>query len=445
MHDNLPTHQKATGEPVDEWRDEPRGFRCGVPLRGSPHRNKWCRGLARGAPPFFWNRLFRLFFIVLGCAIINTSPLFAEARSEQPYEILLFSSPHCRSCRLVKEDLIPAVSKKYEQRLKIKELDIAQPGDYLKLLELQDRYNWHPKETSTPTIFVDGKFLVGADEIKKYLEIYIDTALSKQGYVPVSLVGSPPDLISRFKLITPLGVITAGLIDGINPCAFTVIILFISFLTLQGYGRLQVLAIGFSFILAVFIIYLLIGIGCFSFLYQLKSYWAVVKITYITGALLCFILAGFSFYDFVKFRCTHKTQDLVLRLPSRLKERIYRIIGLYYRKDKGSAKEPGTLRLIFSAFIVGSFISFFESVCTGQVYLPTIVFVLKTTPLKLRAFSYLLIYNLMFIFPLWLILLFALWGVSSQQFSNFAQRHMGTIKILMVALFLGLGLFLIRQ
>ena len=393
----------------------------------------------------FLNWLFKFSFILLGGLIINASSLSAEIRSEQPCEIILFSSPHCRSCQLVKEEIIPGVSKKYEQKLKVQELNLDQPDDYSKLLELQDRYNWHPRGISTPIIFVAGKFLVGSDEIKKYLEIYIDTELSRKGYKPVSAAESPPDLISRFKLITPLGVIAAGLIDGINPCAFTVIILFISFLALQGYGRPQVLAIGLSFILAVFIIYLLIGIGCFSFLYQLKSYWAVVKITYITGALLCFILAGFSFYDFVKFRCTHKTQDLVLRLPSRLKERIYRIIGLYYRKDKGSAKEPGTLRLIFSAFIVGSFISFFESVCTGQVYLPTIVFVLKTTPLKLRAFSYLLIYNLMFIFPLWLILLFALWGVSSQQFSNFAQRHMGTIKILMVALFLGLGLFLIRQ
>jgi hypothetical protein len=174
----------------------------------------------------------------------------------------------------------------------------------------------------------------------------------------------------------------------------------------------------------------------------------IVKIVYIAGALLCFTLAGFAFYDFVKFYRTHQAQEMVLQLPPKLKEGIHRIIGLYYRKGKDIAsqdKKSNILRLILSAFVVGCIVSLFEAICTGQVYLPTIVFVLKTTPLKLRAFFYLLLYNLLFIFPLWMILLFALWGVTSQQFGKFAQRHIGVIKIMMMGLFLGLGFFLIWQ
>lgn len=385
----------------------------------------------------------RLKFLILISFLLF--PTIGFSQTGEPVKIFLFMSAHCHPCQRVKEKVIPAVKEKYRERIKIEELDIDKASNTLKLLELQDRYNWHPRRDLTPTLLIDGKFLVGSDEIGRYLEMYIDMALSKEGYSSTPEVESSQDLISRFKLMAPLGVVVAGLIDGVNPCAFAVIIFFISFLALQGYGKREVLVIGCSFIAAVFIIYVLIGLGLFGFLYQLRAYWSLVKILYTGGALLCFILSGLAFYDFVKLRRTHQTQDLILQLSPRLKERIHRIIGLYYRKGKDNDDKKHILRLILSAFIVGCFVSLFEAVCTGQVYLPAIVFVLKATPLKLKALFYLLLYNLMFVFPLWLILLFAFWGVTSQQFSKLARKHMGTIKILMAALFLGMGIFLIRS
>jgi cytochrome c biogenesis protein CcdA len=391
--------------------------------------------------------MMRLKIPILILFLLFPATALSQTQTDKPVEILLFTSTHCHPCQEVENEVIPRLKEKYGGKINIQELDFDKPENYVRLLELQDKYDWHPTRDLTPTLFINGKFLVGSDNINKYSNIYIDSELSKRGYIPVSGAKPSVDLISRFKLIRPLGVIVAGLIDGINPCAFTAIIFFISFLALQGYGKRQVLAIGLSFILAVFVIYVLIGLGLFSFLYQLKSYWVIVKIVYVAGALLCFILAGLAFYDFLRFRRTRQTQDLILKLPPGLKQRIQGIIGLYYRKskDKDSQDKNHILRLIAYAFVVGCLVSFFEAVCTGQVYLPTIVFVLKTTPLKLKAFFYLLIYNLMFILPLWLILLFALWGVTSEQFSKLAQKHMGTIKILMMALFLGLGLFLIWQ
>ncbi|MGD9014581.1 MAG: cytochrome c biogenesis protein [Candidatus Omnitrophota bacterium] len=376
-------------------------------------------------------------------------PATAFAQFDEPLELILFVSQHCKPCQEFKERILPQIKEKYRDKIRINELDFDQPQNVVRLLDLQDKYNWHPEENKTPTVFIDGKFLVGTEDLERYLAIYIDTALSERGSRPIPKTDSPTsDLVSRFKLIRPLGVISAGLIDGINPCAFTVIIFFISFLTLQGYGRRKILTIGLSFILAVFITYVLIGVGLFNFLYKLKTYWIIVKIIYTAGAILCFSLAGFAFYDFVKFRKTGQTQGLTLQLPEGLKQRIHWIIGLHYRQRDPRQEmdtKSSTLRLILSAFLVGFLVSLFEAVCTGQVYLPTIVFVLKSTQLKLRALSYLLLYNLMFVIPLWIIMLFALWGVSSQQFAKLVQKHMGTIKILMVVLFLGLGVFLIWQ
>jgi threonine/homoserine/homoserine lactone efflux protein len=49
----------------------------------------------------------------------------------------------------------------------------------------------------------------------------------------------------------------------------------------------------------------------------------------------------------------------------------------------------------------------------------------------------------MFIVPLLIIFLFALLGVTSEQFSKFLKKHLLMIKILMAALFFALGIFLI--
>lgn len=117
---------------------------------------------------------------------------------------------------------------------------------------------------------------------------------------------------------------------------------------------------------------------------------------------------------------------------------------MHYRKtDREGPVRPHLLGLLLSALITGFIVSLLEAICTGQVYLPTITFILKITPLRLQAWGYLVLYNLMFIAPLAAIFLFALWGATSRDFAKFMQRHIGLIKILMAVLFFGLGVFLL--
>ena len=84
-----------------------------------------------------------------------------------------------------------------------------------------------------------------------------------------------------------------------------------------------------------------------------------------------------------------------------------------------------------------------EAVCVAKIYLPTIVFVLKTTNLKLKALSYLLLYNLLFVVPLLIIFCFALTGTTAERFQKILKGHLGLVKILMGVMFLGMGVFLI--
>jgi hypothetical protein len=259
------------------------------------------------------------------------------------------------------------------------------------------------------------------------------------------------DLVRRFLSFGILTIVTAGLIDGINPCAFTVIVFFISFLAFQGYKKRELIIIGLSFISAVFLTYVLIGLGIFRFLYSLRHFYIVSKIIYYLIAFFCFIIGILAIYDLWLFKKTGKTEGMTLQLPQAVKNRIHAVIGLHYRKSQeeklrgaSGASEKHFARLIGSAFITGSLVSLLEAVCTGQLYLPTITFVLKNASLRLRALGYLLLYNLMFVVPLVIVLVSALFGATSENFSKFAMKHMIMVKLLMALIFFVLGFVILK-
>ena len=79
----------------------------------------------------------------------------------------------------------------------------------------------------------------------------------------------------------------------------------------------------------------------------------------------------------------------------------------------------------------------------AQIYLPTIIFILKTAGPKLRALGYLLLYNLLFVAPLLVIFSFALAGTTIERFQKVLRGHLGIVKVLMAIMFLGMGVFLI--
>jgi len=295
-----------------------------------------------------------------------------------------------------------------------------------------------------PVFYFEGQFLNGRADIKNNLRQIILQSLNKPSHRQEGLPSI--DLVAHFKTFKTVGIIAAGLGDGINPCAFTVIVFFISYLALQGYRKKELIVIGLSFILAVFLTYFLIGLGLFNVIYSLDKFLLVRKIFNISIGILSIILGILSLYDLFKFKKSGQTEGMILQLPRVVKNQIHSLIGWHYRKskeEKGEVSKPHTFRLIISALVTGFLVSFLELVCTGQLYLPTLKFTLKTTPLKLQALGYLLLYNFLFIAPLFIVFLCALLGATSEQFSKIFKRHFLSVKILLAFLFFALGIFLL--
>lgn len=137
--------------------------------------------------------------------------------------------------------------------------------------------------------------------------------------------------------------------------------------------------------------------------------------------------------DLFKYLKTKDTQSMTLGLPKNIKARIHKAIRV----------GMGTRGLLAGALSVGAVVALLESVCTGQIYLPVIIFVAKSSTLRLDAIGYLLVYNLMFILPLVIIFIITYYGVSSQSLGNFLGKHIVLAKVTMALLFVGLGLLLL--
>jgi hypothetical protein len=239
------------------------------------------------------------------------------------------------------------------------------------------------------------------------------------------------NVIERFAGWGVLAIVGAGLLDGVNPCAFTTIIFFISYLAISGRTGKQIIMVGSAFTLAVFLTYTALGLGLSTLVEAFGGSSAIGRIIYGGTALVCVLFAGLSLWDYWKIR-QGKLTEIALQLPKSLKKRIHATIR----------KRSRVRGFIGSAFIAGMLVSVFELACTGQVYLPTIVFMTSVTEWRTTAIAYLILYNVMFVLPLIAVFTVAYYGTNHDSLTTYFQAHVGAVKLLTAALFGALALWL---
>ena len=383
------------------------------------------------------------FLLVFGCFVC--SPL-AQAKTSGMPVLTVFVSATCYDCIQTKAEVMPGIEKAYKGRLKIEYREIGDETNYKLLLGLEEKYHSKPYQ-EFPVFFLDGKFLGPGDKIKTNLKPFIDKALLNYK-APIEGENVPQvDILKRFEKLTPLAIISVGLLDGFNPCAITVIVFFMSFLAMQGYRRREIVLIGLIFIFSVYLTYVLIGVGTLEFIYRIQGFYAIAKVVNVSVGVFSIITGFMALYDYVKFKRDKNTSGLLLQLPKSMTNRIHKVIREEYKGGDAvleAAHRKKTLaKLAVGALITGFLVSAFEAVCVVKIYLPTIIFMLKTTGHRIQALGYLLLYNLLFVIPLLGIFVCALAGTTSEQFAAWLKRHMGLLKILLAVMFFGLGAYLI--
>lgn len=368
---------------------------------------------------------------------------YIQAHAGDIAKLIIFYSPGCHNCKRMEKEIMPAIGSKFKDKIRIEYRNVDDVENFKMLLSLEEKYQSKIRNI-LPVCYFKGHFINGHGDIKGNLDMLLTEPVDN---VDGGIDGLPNiDLVQRFNNFTIPAIVAVGLIDGINPCAVTVIVFFMSFLACQGYGKREMAVIGMVFIFSVYLTYCLIGIGIFEFLYRLEGFWLVTKIINITVGVISIIFSFYALYDFIQYKRTKSTDNLLLSLPKSIKKCINKVIGESYRlhanADNPVSKKP-LMGLALTAFTTGFLVSILEAVCVAKIYLPTIVFVLKTTGFKLKALSYLMLYNLLFVIPLLIIFSFALAGTSVERFHKILRGHLGIIKILMGIMFLGMGVFLI--
>ena len=365
---------------------------------------------------------------------INSFAAGTSGSANYPVYLAYFYEPGCHDCDKAKI-VLQDISAKYPDNIILESFDISL-SENVELAEALGELNQMPEEERllVPVIFLGDDYLFRSDITFDNLDELIQKYLTTETIAPWEKVKekdltAQERLIARFQSFGLAAVAVSGLIDGINPCAFASIIFFISYLTLVNRKGREILLVGGMFTLSVFLTYFLIGTGALKMITSLSFLPLVRKIFVLVTASLALILGVVSLYDYLQFKKKGTTKDAKLQLPSFLKNMIHSAIRKNVRLSN----------YILMAAVTGFIVSLLELACTGQIYLPTIMFISTIPDLKVNALVYLLFYNLMFVVPLVLVFSFTYWGTSSAQWAALTNKNFGKIKMAMALLFFGLA------
>lgn len=223
----------------------------------------------------------------------------------------------------------------------------------------------------------------------------------------------------EFSLPTLGLVIGSAAIDSINPCAIGVLILMISVILSGKGGVRRMLVLGGVYIFAVFITYLVAGLGLVYFLANIPLY-ITEYISIFVGSFI--ILAALvEIKDFFWYG-----RGFSLGIPVVFTEKIH--------KFAKNTTIPGVL-------LLGAFVSGVELPCTGAPYLAIIT--ILSLNFNASAFLMLVLYNIIFVAPLIFILILVAFGVKLQNVKKFKQDTRGYMRLFIGLLLIGLGWLLI--
>ncbi len=357
---------------------------------------------------------------------VESTPTPAAAAIHLAY----FAEVGCSECDRVSNHL-EYLAKQYPN-LVIHRFDIMNEADLKINLCLSEMLDVPENQRhDAPAIFVGTDFMVDKDIypdsldelVAKYAQTGAEPAWDTCRSQEIELPPPPP----WWAVLLP------GLIDGLNPCAFATIVFFVSYLSLIERRGREIILVGLSFVLAVFVSYLAFGMILRELFAGLIGLMGPIlrPVLNTLMAALCLILAILSFADFRKAR-RGQVQEMTLRLPDRLRKWINKTIRQSMKAEV----------FVLAAFVAGVIVSFIELACTGQVYVP-IIQGLSNPAYRLQSTIGLIVYCIAFVIPLIIVFIVSYMGTSSRQLGLLLQRYTATVKLVTTLLFLGIGIWLI--
>ncbi len=213
-------------------------------------------------------------------------------------------------------------------------------------------------------------------------------------------------------------VIASGFIDSFNPCAISLLLIYISLMFTLEKSRREIFIFGLFYVVAIYLTYLFVGLGLLragtAFTFN-----PISKIVAIIVIIFGLINIKEYFWPGSKF---------TIRIPLKVRA----IVSKYAYQAT-----------IASAIIVGVLIGLYEFPCSGAIYL-AIVGLLSSSGTFWQGLPYLLIYNFMFVLPLIVIFILATNKVTTEKFINFQEKHGRKLHLVLAIAMIILGIAILK-
>ena len=181
-------------------------------------------------------------------------------------------------------------------------------------------------------------------------------------------------------------ILLAGLLDGINPCAISMLMIFYSFL-LMTENKKKIVFMSSMFIIGIFIANLSFGLGVKTFYNAFAGNLIMLYSLYGVAVAMCLVAIVLNTIDIINH---NKNIEAKNQLPDKIKFKLANVL-----RNSVFSKFA-----ILVAFFVGFLIGVVELACTGQIYFPTLTYMIQNTQYGFQGIMLLIAYNIMFVLPL---------------------------------------------
>lgn len=294
----------------------------------------------------------------------------------------------------------------------------ANSARFKKIIVYQDEMHSEAKDYKIWAMPIYANDFVG--EAKTYpintsITEYLDYLEKNQNSL---LTGVPTkSKLSQYKSLLPV-VLVSGFLDGINPCAFAVLLFFIAFLFSLKRSRGSIWKMGLVYIGAIYLAYFLIGLGITKALLFANAPHFMAEL----GAWLVIILGAINLLGM-----------LFPSFPIKLK---------IHTASKATLQNWMHKATLPAAFVLGFLVGLCTFPCSGGIYV-AIIGLLAAQTTYFTGLGFLILYNIMFVAPLFIILALSSNKYAVDKLAKLEQAESKTMKLLSALVMIALGVVIL--
>ena len=362
------------------------------------------------------HRFVTLLFFSIFTLFHFSAVTLAQTESTSPSKGILFYGQGCPHCAKVEEFL----EQNNLSDVVVKKEIYHNPDNAQEFNRICEEQNIDMMNRGVPFLFVDNTCFIGDKEIINYFQTKLPNSTSpsikKSALTPTSQ--PPPTSPSQNQHLTIPMVMGAALVDAINPCAFAVLLILMMTVLATG-KRKRALYSGLAFSLAIFLAYLLMGLG----LYSVVASVGVSQVFMNLIGVLAIILGLLNLKDFFWYG-----KGFLMEVPLSWRPRMKKLI-------RGVTSPVG-------AFLIGFLVSLFLLPCTSGPYI-VIIGMLGSQTTFATAVKLLILYNLIFISPMILISLATYFGMNVKKAEETRQANLRWLHLIAGIIMLVMGVYLL--